>query len=785
SSMAAHINREVEDRLEALRVTTAPLSQTLLTDRAALQAYLRERPILQRLFNGGVVVLDADGTAIAEVAPEVGRVGVNYRDIASVASALQQGTTVIGPPVMGKRLGAPVFDMVVPIRDAQGQVIGALSGLTHLGMANFIDSIGGASYGTKTSYMLVAKPQRLVVTATDKKRAMERLPAPGVNRLLDRFIQGYEGYDVTVNPLGTEVLAAARGIPATGWYLAVALPTTEAFAPIHDLQRHLILATLLLTVLAGILTWWLIKRQLDPMMAACVALARMSESDAPTAPLPITRRDEVGQLVEGFNRLLERLNQRKEALRQSEAFKNIVLNSVAAEIAVLNGQGVIHAVNEPWRRFALDNAAPAGFAAPGTGVGTNYLVVCDTASGAGAELAQEAGRGIRSVLQNSAASFSLEYPCHSPQGKRWFTMNVTPLGPTPLEGVVITHTNVTELKLAEEALRIAAIAFECQEAIAVLSSDWKFLRVNQTFTLITGYREQEMQGLDGALLRSDRHPATSFDAIKRQVLELGLWQGDLWQRRKDGEEFPAHVAITAVRDAHNTVTHYVCSLVDTTDSQLREQKRLADEAAHREVLIREVHHRIKNSLQGILGVLRQSAQQHPETAESISAVIGQVQSISVTHGLRGLADPTSVQLCELTGAIAAQVSSLWQTPVKLDIPECWQPCTLAEQEAVPMALVLNELIHNAIKHGGKVHGDTRISIRKGERPDQVLVSIANTGTLDATSQRGGQSHSGLKLVQSLLPRSGVRFDQRQVANHVITELHVEPPVITLKKESLV
>lgn len=221
SNLTAQISREVRDRMEALKVTAAPLDQAALTNRPALQAYLRERPILQRLFNGGVVVVGADGTAIAEVAPEVGRVGVNYRDIASVAAALQHGATVIGPPVMGKRLGAPVFDMVVPIRDAQGLVIGALAGLTHLGKTNFIDGICDASSGPQISYMLVAKQQRQVITATDKRRAMELLPPPGVNRLLDQFIQGYEGYDVTVNPLGTEVLAAARGIPEAGWYLAL------------------------------------------------------------------------------------------------------------------------------------------------------------------------------------------------------------------------------------------------------------------------------------------------------------------------------------------------------------------------------------------------------------------------------------------------------------------------------------------------------------------------------------------------------------------------------------
>ena len=114
---------------------------------------------------------------------------------------------------------------------------GALSGLTNLGTANFIDSIGGANYGPKTSYMLIATPQRVVVTATDKQRAMEKLPMPGTNPLLDRIAAGFEGL-MSWSATGTELLAAARGIPASGWSLVVALPTSEAFAPIHHLQRH-------------------------------------------------------------------------------------------------------------------------------------------------------------------------------------------------------------------------------------------------------------------------------------------------------------------------------------------------------------------------------------------------------------------------------------------------------------------------------------------------------------------------------------------------------------------
>lgn len=334
----------------------------------------------------------------------------------------------------------------------------------------------------------------------------------------------------------------------------------------------------------------------------------------------------------------------------------------------------------------------------------------------------------------------------------------------------------------EEELHIAAIAFECQEGMAVLDAKSQFLRVNGAFTQITGYSQQELQGKTSAILRSERHPVSFYEGHWREARRNGLWQGELWFRRKSGEEFSVRVTLTAVKDEINEITHYVGNLTDATNLQLQEEKRLAAEAAQRDTLVRQVHHRIKNNLQGIIGMLRQFAEQHPETAGPIKQAIGQVQRISVIHGLRGVANPSSVQLCDLTSAIASDVSALWQTPVNVDIPSPWAACPLAEEEAVPMALVLTELIVNAVKHGGKAHGDTCVTLRKGQQPDSVLTTISNTGTLPTKAEREAKSHAGLKLVRSLLPRSGVALTQKQVAHQVVTELEIRPPVISMKKD---
>ena len=140
------------------------------------------------------------------------------------------------------------------------------------------------------------------------------------------------------------------------------------------------------------------------------------------------------------------------ALRESEEFKKAILDSVSPHIAVLDRNGGILSVNEPWVRFSIENSNIEGLPTQHTGPGANYLNLCRESQGESSEGAMATHDGILAVLDGTLPSFSLEYPCHSPGINRWFTLTVTPLG-TGKGGVVIAHTNITERRQAEEALR--------------------------------------------------------------------------------------------------------------------------------------------------------------------------------------------------------------------------------------------------------------------------------------------------------------------------------------------
>jgi signal transduction histidine kinase len=136
----------------------------------------------------------------------------------------------------------------------------------------------------------------------------------------------------------------------------------------------------------------------------------------------------------------------EDKLSKSEIFYKSLLNSLSHQIAVVDRKGVIVAVSNSWNEFAFDNGNDT---LKNISIGTNYFHVCQKAFDSGDESAYNALYGIKSVLDENRNNFYMEYPCHSTNEKRWYSMLATKFkGDESL--VVIEHQNITALKLAEQ-----------------------------------------------------------------------------------------------------------------------------------------------------------------------------------------------------------------------------------------------------------------------------------------------------------------------------------------------
>jgi diguanylate cyclase (GGDEF)-like protein/PAS domain S-box-containing protein len=142
--------------------------------------------------------------------------------------------------------------------------------------------------------------------------------------------------------------------------------------------------------------------------------------------------------------------------------------------------------------------------------------------------------------------------------------------PTRISG---TARNVTASRLAERERRIAAeVIRNMTEAVTVTDLDYRFTSVNLAFTRMTGYREDEVAGQNAAILNSPQHAPEVYEHMRETLSQTGHWRGELWQRRKDGEEFLSWLELAEVRDAHGTRTHFVGVLADITDRKRAEQE---------------------------------------------------------------------------------------------------------------------------------------------------------------------------------------------------------------------
>lgn len=138
----------------------------------------------------------------------------------------------------------------------------------------------------------------------------------------------------------------------------------------------------------------------------------------------------------------------QQALRESDALRSAVFESLYGHVAVIDPRGVIIAVNQAWTRFAGDHGGDLKRVA----VGANYLDVCRRAAAAGDTDAGVALRAIIAVLEGGSRQVPLEYACHSPSEQRWFEMTIEPFQ-RPEGGAIVSHVDITRRRRAEEVAR--------------------------------------------------------------------------------------------------------------------------------------------------------------------------------------------------------------------------------------------------------------------------------------------------------------------------------------------
>ena len=268
---------------------------------------------------------------------------------------------------------------------------------------------------------------------------------------------------------------------------------------------------------------------------------------------------------------LERSESAEQTARESEEFLQSILDALSSHVAILDQKGQVVAVNAAWRRFAAANGGDL----LSCGVGTNYLEVCRNSAVEDAT-AYSAAEGIRQAIDGDRGEFLLEYPCHSPRERRWFLLRVTPFVEEGIGRVVLSHENITSLKLAEQAVRESEARYRLlfeRNLAGVFSStlDGHLRECNQAAARMFGYDSpEEVLRLTAAALYESASDRGKFLAkLKHQK---NLTNHEMKFRRKDGKPVWVIANLALIDDSSPSGGIIEGSLVDITERRRAEQE---------------------------------------------------------------------------------------------------------------------------------------------------------------------------------------------------------------------
>jgi two-component sensor histidine kinase/PAS domain-containing protein len=335
--------------------------------------------------------------------------------------------------------------------------------------------------------------------------------------------------------------------------------------------------------------------------------------------------------------------------------------------------------------------------------------------------------------------------------------------------VIGQHQRLECARPGRQADPLHAVMNEIGQPVVLMTADGLIVQANAAAGRAAGATELAV-GTPCPYLHAPGLPRAALAAMEaavdtgtRQRLELHRF--DRW--------WDMH--LVPIRDANGAVAQVLLLASDVSELKALERQRLESASALTAALVREVHHRIKNHLQGLVGLLRLHQGRNRAADEVIQKAIEQVQSIATVHGLLVRQPEEGVDLDVI---LRDQPNRLAQDhPDRLRFETQLEPdvtADLASEDAVAVALVIGELITNAAKHTRSGPGaHVSVELRKLDE-DTVGVSVRNgpaTLPADFSLQRCQGSGGGLDLIQSLLPQ-GSRLGIETRGDEVIAQLRL-------------
>lgn len=709
------------------------------------------------IFNRGILVLDAGGRVIGGSAASQIRTGADLskRPFFVKTIATRKGVTV--EPDDGNQ--APCLVTTAPLINSAGKIAGVVLGSIDLKRDNLLQALISHTVPNK-GYIYIFNSDGTLILHPDKERIFRRI-SKGSNIALDRAALGFEGTTQTVNSKGIPQIATFNRIAGTDWVIAAVAPTGEVYRPIAALRNYLILIMLMVIAVGIVIIRIVISRVIEDLKRLSTHMRDARNSGGAHGSKPvIAGNDEVAELAAGFNLLMdevhqyraeleslnlhleEEIDEQTQALRASEEKLRIILDSTAEAIYGTDLNGTCTFCNSACLRML-------GYQHPEELIGKNMHPLIHHSHEDGLAFSIDDCRIYQAFNRNETAHaddevfwradgscFPVEYWSY-PQYHRG-----------DIVGSVVTFLDISERTTNQKRLLQLSGAVENSPSIIVITDlHGRIEYVNPKFTEVTGYLPEEVIGHNPRLLNAGTQTKDIFEEMWAAILNGKEWQGDLYNKKKNGECYWERASISPIRDKNGNITHFVAIKEDVSEQRRNaeelQQARDTADAANRAKsdFLANMSHEIRTPLSAILGFSQLALKgdlpprQHDyieKVRKAGGSLIGIVNDILDFSKIEAGKLDMERTLFNLRDVLVNAISVLQQGAndkglnLILDISPDIAPHLFGDPHR--LSQVVTNLLGNAVKFTEK--GEVRLTVtllKQNVDGDKLLFSVRDTG----------------------------------------------------------
>jgi PAS domain S-box-containing protein len=364
------------------------------------------------------------------------------------------------------------------------------------------------------------------------------------------------------------------------------------------------------------------------------------------------------------------------------------------------------------------------------------------------------------VINSGVAKLDIEEQWVTADGIRWVNTSKIPFTneDDEITGVIGISTDITDRKLAENELRKFSVAVEQSPASIIITGvDGTIEYINPVFTTLTGYTAEETIGRNPRILKTRETPDRVYKTLWDTITSGNVWRGTFHNKKKNGELYWESAIISPIKDEKGLITNFIAIKEDITSRKISEDK-IKQLLSEKELLLKEVHHRIKNNLNTIISLLSIQADILKDSAvvAALNDAGNRVQSMMILYDrLYQSENFKNMPMDDYFSPLIDEIISNFPNSINVAIEKNIENFELDVKKLQPLGIIINELLTNIMKYAFIGRDDGVISISAVLLNKHVHLVIADNGhgIPESISFRNSTGF-GMQLVSMLTEQIG-------------------------------